>query len=396
VYRWLACDRSAEVDQILAAALPHAESPYFEQLATLLWQRKNEIAWAGLVAEYRRLAPELRQELRSDARLLKAAVATVLAQTGSEGRLNALHLLVEHPCPQLAYLVADALRDPATEVRAAAAAVLCATAEQVLSYPQPTGLQAASARAAMAEERAALAKALREALRTFEVHQRQDVLEICLWLARDLGDCLWNALCGRRSVAGHIVARHLKSWNHPRLAGFLLLALGRPAWQRAALNVLSTWNSRNETIALLQNSDLLADPAVRHNLHLWKHPRWLALHGAALAELPPEARAQFPLWACYLGLTHEERMRYLMVWQASPWPEVSRAAVYALAALDVPESDAVLADLAARPGPLQHFARWFIVGRRWARENGLGPVSREGARRVPRPGVASASREVLA
>ena len=357
LYRWLSRERGPDVDRAFVAGLAHAEPPYDAEIVRILLRRPNEIAWGGLVAHYPLLDAATRQQMLGKPELLRAATAAALTAASEDGRAAALELLTDHPCPALSYHVADALRDPAPGVRAAAARVLCRTGERLWSDGEgsPRGPEAAT-------ERGNYIEALRQALRTFDLHQRPDVLEVCLWFAPELGDGLWDTLNAPRSAAGHVVARHLPAWNGPRLAGFLLLALGQPAWQRSAQRLLEGWSSRDEVIALLRRTDLLRDPRVRGHLHLLHRPRWLVMHGAALIDLPRDVRSKAPQWVCHLGFTAEARLRYLMIWQASPMPELHRAAVYALAHLGTPEAARVLAEVAARPGPMSRFARWFLAG----------------------------------
>lgn len=354
----MARERGPDVDRTFVAGLAHAEPPYDAEIVRILLRRKNEIAWSGLVAHYPQLDAAARQELLGQPDLLRAATAAAVTAPSEEARAAALELLTDHPCPQLAYHVADALRDSSHGVRAAAARVLCRTGERLCG-------DEASARtvADPAGERAKYVEALRQALRTFELHQRPDVLEVCLWFAAELRDDLWAVLNAPRSAAGHVVARHLPAWNRPRLAAFLLLALGQPAWQRSAQRLLEAWSHRDEAVALLRQTALLNDPHVQRHLHLLRRPRWLVMHGAALIDLPRDLRAHVPQWVCHLGFTAEERMRYLMIWQASPMPELHRAAVYALAHVNTTEACRVLAEVAARPGPLSRFAHWYLAGK---------------------------------
>jgi hypothetical protein len=353
IYGWLAAEQGPEADRILAAGLEHAESLYADRIVAILLGRATEAAWAGLVANYDHLSPEARRQLHDRPGLLRPGITAALKWNTARGRQNALGLLASDPCPPLLYLAADLLRDDSAKVRELAAQVLRGSAERTLS----------SELTVAAADRAALVDALREALRTFERHHQLDVLETCLWFAKDLGEHLWDVLSAPRCGAGHAVAQHLETWDHPRLAGFLLLALGRPAWRRPAHQMLNSWSTRSELLAMLQNTDLLADPLVCQNLHLLKWPRWLAAAGPNLEELPPEARAQVPHWICHLGFTDQERVHCLKLWQASAQPEVQRAAVYALAALHSPEANRALAEVAAQPGPLARFAAWCIAGR---------------------------------
>lgn len=362
LYRWLAGDVGPAANEILAAALAHAEPPYAERIAGILLTRRHETAWAGLVGAFDRLAPGHQQRVVAQADLLRLGLAGALKSGREQARLNALTLLIECPYPQLAYLIADALRDPATQVREAAAAALRRCAEHVLASAEVNVAPAGRPTAEAVAERTGLVQGLREALRTYTLHGRRELLESCLWFAKDLGGSLWEALAVRHLRCGRLVANHLAEWNHPRLAGFLLLGLAHPEWRQTVLEMLDSWQTRDQFIAILGHSDLLADPQVRRGVQHLKRPRWLAAGGPTLSDLPPAARARVPHWVCYLGFSDRERLLLLHAWQTSPLPEVQRAAVYALAVLNTPEAVRILTDVAARECPLATFAKWFLTG----------------------------------
>lgn len=331
IYEWLSGDESPEASAILAAALAHAEPPYLARIAGILLGRRHDVAWAALVVEHDRLPVVMQRALDRQPELLRAGTGSALRSRTPRGRQSALALLASSPDPRLAYDVAEALRDPDLQIRTQASAVLRNMANRVLDPPHGVGdpVDAAAAPA----ERAALLVGLREALRTFPVHQRVDALETCLWFAKELGDVLWESLTGPRSRTGPVVALHLASWNHPRLAGFLLLALAQPPWRQPARALLNKWSTRADLLALLAHTDLLANPLIRRRLRLLRRPAWLGAAGPLAADLPRDVRAKIPQWVCCLGFSPTERIRWLRRWQQSPLPEVQRAATDALAAL---------------------------------------------------------------
>ena len=350
LYKWLAREADAPTDEILAAALANAEPEYVARIAALLLDRRREAAWAGLVANYHRLAPEQQQRMQKRPELTRAGIAAAIKSPLPMARQNALALLGDQPCAQLAYLAAEALRDPSVHVREGAAWALRRAAEFALT--------------ANAVQRGEVAAALRQALRTFDLHGRLDVLEGCLWLARDLGEGLWEMLSDPHARCGRVVAQHLGEWDNPRLAGFLLLALARPAWRPPAQAVLDSWSRPAELVALVDNSDLLADPAVQHGLRHLRRPAWFLAADAALEALPAEVRGRLPYWVRYLGFSYEERRRYLERCLARPWPEMQRGAEHVLAAAGDAEADQILVPLARSRGSAGRFARWYLAGRR--------------------------------
>jgi hypothetical protein len=243
-----------------------------------------------------------------------------------------------------------------------------------------TSAERAAAGAELTAARGELVRALKEALRTFDVHERPEVVELCLWFAKELGDALWKALANQQTPCWRVVEHHLRSWGSPRIAGFLLLGLAQTAWRSTALRTLQSWSERVHMIALMRNSDLLVNPEVRRALGHLKHPRWFTVNGAKLAMLPRDVRAQLPYWVCHLGFTDAERMHCLGTWQDSSIPELHRSAVYALAWLDTPKAAELLKDVASRPCPMNQFARWYLLGKRLTTEGEWSVRGRAAAR----------------
>jgi len=350
LYRWLARVTDPAVEEILAAGLTHAEPEYAARIAELLLNRRHDATPGALVAHYDRLPEELRQRIRRRTELVRAGIAIAIHYPDSRARQNALLLLREVPCPPLAYLAADALRDSSGLVREAAAQALCRLADYALT--------------AEPAERAEVAAALLTALRTFEAHGRQDILEPCLWFAREHGEALWQILGDPRARARQVIFDRLREWNSPRLAGFLLLALAQTAWRETARQLLEGWAEAAHVVALLSHTDLLPQPEVRRGLRLLRRPAWAASADRMLETLSPRQRAQLPHWICRLGFDAFERLRYLERCLDAPWPEVQRAACQALAALNDEQAVRVLVRVATRRTAGSVFARWYVAGRR--------------------------------
>ncbi len=364
LYQWLAADPSGEADRILAAGLEHAEPAYAGRMITTLLQRRNATAWVGLVANYDRLDAPAREELATRPEWVRAGIAAAMRQSGTRERLNALTALADHPCAPLCYVVADALRDSNPAIRSLAGLVLRRDAEQACADREAEEEGGGPSSRPAVGDRAELIAALREAVRTFKFHEQVKIVEAGLWFARDLGDSLWGNLGASRSPVARVVARHLESWDHPRLAGFLLLALVQPAWHDAAHALLSRWSTRAHLVALLRHSDLVTDARLQRQLRLLKRPPWIGAAGPDLAGLSASVRARVPLWICCLGFSDDERARWLKRWVTSSCVDLHCAAVRALATLNVPQAARALAGVAVRPGPMQYFAQCYVSGKR--------------------------------
>ncbi len=386
LYRWLESESTQEVDIVLAEGLAHAEPDYAQRIVQILLGRRRDNAWAGLVANYDRLSAEARHTLHRHPELLRAGIAAALKTSTFHTRRGALILLAQHPQPRLSYLVADVLRDQSEKVRMAAARVLRVQAEHVFNSIAEARRSGRLAPELLDEQRE-VAEAVGEAIRTIDIHERREVLELGLWFAKELGDRLWDVLADIRSHCGVYVESRLLNWNNARLAAFLLLALTQRAWHVRAREMLASWNKVSELVALMRNSDLLNRPAVQRALRQVKQPRWFAVNNTMLAQLPPDVRGRLPHWACYLGFSEAERVRFLDAWQLSSLPEVHRAAVYALAAMDTPATTRILTEVATRPCPMNQFAQWYCLGKRLeklrARERSDRAAQRAGASDSP-------------
>jgi hypothetical protein len=378
LYDWLSQGPTPDCDRIFGAALVHAEPPWTDRIAQILLERGQEAAWAALVGRYSHLAADIRQRVRADSERLQAGIALAAKATDPATRDNALLALRDQPSPQMAYLLSDAIRDPAAKTRALAAEIFRRMAEIVLEPSSEPGRGDEG-------ERRQLVLALEEALRTFDLHNRVEVLEVCLWFARDLGEALWQKLRSRRSRAAVAVSEQLPIWDNPRLAAFLVSALTRPAWRGAASQLLQSWRTTAQLTALLRESELLDDPRIRQQLMSVQSPRWFEEAGDELRQLAPEIRPLAPRWACHAGYREDEKMAMLSQWLQAPEPRLHQATVYALAELRNRRAQTLLKQVAASDSPLASFARSCIV------DSGAEPPPPAAPRRDDAPAVAESS-----
>ena len=363
LYRWLADLPAPEAEGILATALEHAESPYAERIVRELFARRTEAAWAGLVANYSRLLPQQRLVLASEPELLRAGLARTLRAGSPRARCNALSAMQEMPTPGVAYLLPDLLREHVGEIRSLAALALRSLAGAVADAV-PQDHWAAAQVDAYRKDRAEVARAVREALDIFDRHYRVEVVEAGLWLIRELGPTLWPILDNRHSQLSRIVADHLGSWESPRLARFLVEALGRPAWRGMARRILVRWKRQAEVHAVLLQSDLLDNAAIRQQLAALEPSAWLEELPLCLDMLPARARRDAPRWVCLLGCSEAEKVNALARCLHSQDVNARRSAAYGLARIQHPEAAARLAEAPTGDAVLKYFVRWYLAGRR--------------------------------
>ncbi len=359
-YQWLAQAPTPDADQILACALPEAESVWADRITRVLLQRNGEQSWAGLIGRYERLPRDVREHLRSDPPKMYAAISLAMRARLPAARAGALAALSEIAPPCLAFLIPPALRDPVPKMRVVAGRVLRRMCERLLDRPPG---DTPEQRAAWNEDKRHLVQALLESIRSVDMHGRIEVLEAALWFAADLQAELWEALNARRSRASAVVREHIYEWNSPRLAAFLLLALQQSGWREASASILQGWRDIPQVIALLEAGATLDRRALRASLNWIGAPRWFEQLGDDLSALPEAVRPLVPWWVPYLGMADDVKVATLSRLLRGADRRVHRAAVYAFAELRSSEALRAIRNLAESQSPLAAFARWFIAGR---------------------------------
>ncbi len=359
LYDWLAQGPAPACDRVFATALEHAEPAWAERIVNVLLTRAKDASWAALIGQYERLAPNIKKTIHDNDELFQGGIALALRTTATEPRTNALLALDDAPHSKLAYLIPNVLRDSQPKVRALAGQVWRKLVDRFLTdTPQPDD---EDARRAYRDVRYQLSLAQGEALRTFDLHRRTEVLETAVWLARDLGDSLWNLLANRRSRAGAMLAENLPTWDNARAAYFLVTALQHKGWRDPAVTALANWRSREHLEALLREDDLLKDPAICRGLAFVQSPPWFTQCKLDLSDIDPELRPNAPRWVSQAGFRECEKTALLSGWLKSADDRVHRAAVYALAEIDSDGARALLKEVAESASPLASFARWCVL-----------------------------------
>ncbi len=362
-YDLLSRDASPVCDQILAAGLELADADYADRIIDMLVRRDSDSSWAGLLANHDRLPLAIRESLGAHPERIKTCLSIAARWQSPEARKNVYEVLAERPFPHLAYLLPDGLRDGSSAVRDAAVRALRRMAEEYLDRSNPA-VDGEHYRQDLPAVRRLFAEAIWVCFRSFDRHLRLEVFEVGLWFARLFDRELWDVLDEPRSRGGFVVREHLRYWDNPRLAPFLLLALRHNAWRRHALRALREWSSTECLRALLQHSDLLADAEIRRQVGVIRHPAWMAQVDVKTGGWSEAELALLPRWVCALGYTDTERISMLQRWRMAPSARLRRAATYALATIT--STDALLAiqeQIHADDADLKPFIRWVRNGR---------------------------------
>lgn len=374
-YEWLMTGPSPASDRILGTALTRAEPKWDARIIDVLVARQSDASWAALIQHYQSLPAPIRDTICANRGLMAAGIAIAVRTPDAVSRRNALCALEANPQPCLMYIAANSLRDPDLHMREIAGRVLyhCAEALTAVNEPDPeqvettdsgdataVNTEANEAQQTTADDVEHLVRALEDALRMFDAHHRADVLEACLWFAEPLEHRLWSTIGAVRSHAGILVSERLSSWNHPRLAPFLLTALKRPAWRDCVARMLMLWSQPAETAALMRQSRLLDDAEVRARLATMRKPGWFDHTSDKLDELPAPVRCQAPRWLVASGLPAELKLERARPWLQSRDRGLQRNAIYALASLGSEESAAEIEKVVDGESPLANFVRWYV------------------------------------
>lgn len=364
LYDWLAELSESEVDRTFAFALERAESPFFERMVRVLMARNEPASWAALAGVFDRLNPACQEELTKDRERLRNAITGAVKLPSANARMQAMRLLQRFPFPQLAFVLSDALRDAHRPVAEMAAQQLQSVAKQFLDrYGADAAKDADQDSANIGFARRQLTNALAEALKTFPQHWRLEPIQAALWFVKDLGDALWEPLTARRSRLRETVIEHLRRWDDPKLAPFLLHGLKQKEWHGTVAPLLSGWSTRQHLEALLSQSYLLNDAVFRERLLKLRDPNWFDHVDRYLNELSLEHRRALPRWVFAVGLSVTERTSLLTRFLHRNCPVLRRACVYAMAALQISEITNRIQQIGTSDAVMSAFARWWAAGR---------------------------------
>ncbi len=358
LYQWIAQTPDVAADAILGAGLTNAEPEWATRMIQTLLGRNSTAAWCELVRHFSRLAPEQAAQVCAQPDWTQMAIAAVLRDEDAEHRLNAIQALARLDSARVAYLLPPLLRDGAPAVRAQAASALRALAERFVEPPA-----ASDNPEEYRKSRGQVASALREALRTFDLHHRVELLESATWFSVDLGESLWSQIQNHRSRVGTVIGEHLAIWNHPRMAAFLLESLKHPAWRGTAAQLLKSWRTPGAVAAILSQSELLEDEELRGQLGALRSPVWFNDADDDLSNLPPELKVGAVRWTLTHCYGDEERLALYGRWLSSREPRLRGAAIAGAATLTRGDVSGLLRTALEVREPYNFLARWALLAR---------------------------------
>lgn len=363
VREWLAGHESADADRAIGAALGNAEPGHFEKLVEVLLRRARPTSWGALIGMYERLGEGVRRALLANEQLMLDGATIAMKSGDARSRYNALAAIGDFPAANLAHLLALALREKSQATRERAAATLRRMAELYLTRGEIEQGSGTKARLTPEQQRRQIVDALRDALRTVDLHLRVEVLEPCVWFDADLAGDLEEALNKPRSRCIHVLEENLAVWDTPLLAPFLLRCLGRSDLRRQAQGILRDWSEQEEVTELLKCTGMLSQPEIRNGLAGVRSPHWFADRKADLRAVPVHLRPDAAKWVVAAGFTESEREAYLTRWSRSTDADLQQAAVWALAGVEGRMAETALLQIADSGGAMARVAHAALIER---------------------------------
>jgi len=348
----------------LEAALRQATGREQVQLVDVVLERNRRAGWVALIRVFHRLDPALQEKILSRPRDLFGPLSETMHESEGPARENVIAIVQRCTDVRLVFLLAEALMDPRSDVRALAGNSLLEAERRhwnaghsgdPFQIPQP-------------EDSEQLRKAVELGLNHFKTHRQTSALLAALIHERRQDAVLWTLFqdpYDERTRAATII---LRAPAEPALAAAVFLGLGS-CLKSAAMAGLGSVESLPLAAALAAESYRLIDPVLREPAQGVTH---LKLLPALRKELPWNIQT-WPGWLRLVesvGLQPAERLTWLtrFVDSAPPGPD-SRAwkicAARALAETLLPDAALPLANLANDPDEcVARCATRFLLNRR--------------------------------
>jgi len=159
------------VNRAMAQALPTADRDALGLMALILLQRRQLQGTIGLVEQYHRLPEPIRHTVLQHAPELTRALRIAMDNKKTRGPANAVDIIRRSGSVRQAYLIADQLRHGHDDLKDESARCLLEMAERTTAGADP-----ASKSAWEPIETAFVISAVREAIKFYAQHSRQDTL----------------------------------------------------------------------------------------------------------------------------------------------------------------------------------------------------------------------------
>jgi len=261
IHQFLRAKADPCIDQAIAQAMPTADEATLGRLAMVLLQRKHTLGRVSLIEEYHRLPEPARQAVLEDAPELTRALRQAMANHPSQGPANALDIIRHADSVRLAYLIPDLIRQGDDTLKDQAAHCLLEMAARAGGWDaDPAGGGGDPVQAGF------VVSAVREALRFYAKHRRNDVLLAMFALPLPAVTQLLEMLGSMGDDWTHPTGRMLARSQAPSVRAALIPSLAYPALQRFAVEAIGLAQETGELHLAVRHWHLLYLKQVRDPL----------------------------------------------------------------------------------------------------------------------------------
>jgi HEAT repeat protein len=376
LYQSLRSIADTSVDRALAAALPTADAQSRQWIALILLERQHAGSLTALVVNYHLLEEPTRVALIGQIEHLYSPMRVASESRDEQVRTNVIEIVRRARHSRLAYLVTDQLRHMPREVRQAAADCLLELAQ---GHARSDQVNSADARSV-----AYLAKAIFQAVRSFDVHGQKEMLHALTLVSPMPLDETRELLVDAEHPATSALARLMEDAEAPATRRALLAYAKVPTLVDAALIGIGNAWRHGHCADVLHTAHLTIDGSVRELLLSLKQPILLLprvdqLPEALAASGKPSNLQQWrhlPQWIMALPIEASQKVQKLAALEQVPDAPTRLAALRRLMQLSEDSQTlcacAVIADFCHDPHtPLARIAIRFLVRRKW---EGLMPL----------------------
>ncbi|GAB4108759.1 MAG: hypothetical protein Kow00105_16520 [Phycisphaeraceae bacterium] len=321
IYDYLQSLSEPGIDQAIAQALPTADEQTLGPLALMLLRRSRGSSGLSLIEQYHRLPTAVQQMVLQHTDRLARSLRLAVRQSEGTGPVNALNIIRQTADPRLADLTVDLLRHGQDSLKDEAARCLLELAR--LAAVPPEGSQTDRLTLPDSVRCQQSVEAVRQAVRFYPQHQRQDVLLAIFCLPLHAVSRLLAELADMGEQWVHPVGIQLTRSDTPEVLRSLIPALGIQSFHQYVVDGLGLAFETGRLPQALTNWHLLKLKRYRLAARRITNPeRYIPTKDAVQQYEPvqPGRLVGLVSWAGCLSLEKASYVRYLGLFVEAPDP----------------------------------------------------------------------------
>lgn len=332
------------VDAALVESLVHLAPPVQHRAAGILFQRGHAPSLAAIAGRFQKLSEPVQKLVVERIEEMFEAVRIAVLSENPDDREGAVELIRRSGTANLAYLLAEAVRahDPRTR-EMAARALHGLAAKHLEKEKTPSSPNGGSSQ----DARELVAAALREAVTAWEMHFHPKILEAALWMSDRLFPVIEGKVGDPRSRMIHMLTGLIQSTTDPRMADFLIRALGNQTLRGAAAQAIGQ-ASANLLSGIFRKAELLDDPGIERGFRFVKDCRWLEPECSDVLDVSAGCEADAVRIVLATGGSNESKFRSLADLVGRGSVAFSQAVVAEVSRNASPEASTLLGWIAGR------------------------------------------------